>query len=127
MPQPRLLLIDDEPALAEYLANAARASGFDPIVTERDNRLRDSSKSMSIVPWKSVFDGIPKAFTVRHEKAKRLMSPESRSRTSLQIGRISFYGATRTIQRKQPGELLICCRKDTSYHRVFPEAASSSR
>jgi len=40
MPQPRLLLIDDEPALAEYLANAARSSGFDPIITERDSDFR---------------------------------------------------------------------------------------
>ncbi|MFL6765020.1 MAG: response regulator [Sphingomicrobium sp.] len=42
MPQPRLLLIDDEPALAEYLANAARSCGFDPIVTERDGEFRDA-------------------------------------------------------------------------------------
>ena len=40
MPQPRLLLIDDEPALAEYLANAARSCGFDPIVTERAEDFR---------------------------------------------------------------------------------------
>jgi DNA-binding response OmpR family regulator len=40
MPQPRLLLIDDEPALAEFLANAAKASGFDPIVTARDDEFR---------------------------------------------------------------------------------------
>jgi DNA-binding response OmpR family regulator len=40
MPQPRLLLIDDEPALAEYLANAARSCGFDPIVTARDQEFR---------------------------------------------------------------------------------------
>jgi DNA-binding response OmpR family regulator len=40
MPQPRLLLIDDEPALAEYLANAARTSGFEPIITERDDEFR---------------------------------------------------------------------------------------
>jgi len=33
MPQPRLLLIDDEPALADYLAKAAQACGFEPIVT----------------------------------------------------------------------------------------------
>ena len=38
MTQPRLLLIDDEPALAEFLANAARECGFDPIITS-DNRL----------------------------------------------------------------------------------------
>jgi DNA-binding response OmpR family regulator len=42
MPQPRLLLIDDEPALAEYLANAARSCGFDPIVTARDQEFRDA-------------------------------------------------------------------------------------
>ena len=41
MPQPRLLLIDDEPALAEYLANAARSCGFDPIVTARDDDFRE--------------------------------------------------------------------------------------
>jgi CheY-like chemotaxis protein len=41
MPQPRLLLIDDEPALADYLATAARACGFDPIVTARDQEFRD--------------------------------------------------------------------------------------
>jgi DNA-binding response OmpR family regulator len=42
MPQPRLLLIDDEPVLAEYLANAARTAGFEPIVTERDQEFRDA-------------------------------------------------------------------------------------
>ena len=41
MPQPRLLLIDDEPALADYLATAARACGFEPIVTARDQEFRD--------------------------------------------------------------------------------------
>ena len=34
---PRLLLIDDEPALAEFLANAARETGFEPILTSRDD------------------------------------------------------------------------------------------
>jgi DNA-binding response OmpR family regulator len=33
MTQPRLLLIDDEPALADFVANAARESGFEPRVT----------------------------------------------------------------------------------------------
>ena len=42
MPQPRLLLIDDEPALAEYLANAARTCGFDPIITARDDEFRET-------------------------------------------------------------------------------------
>ena len=42
MPQPRLLLIDDEPTLAEFLASAAEESGFDPVVTERDEEFRDA-------------------------------------------------------------------------------------
>jgi DNA-binding response OmpR family regulator len=41
MPQPRLLLIDDEPALAEYLANAARTCGFEAIVTAQDEEFRE--------------------------------------------------------------------------------------
>jgi len=41
MPQPRLLLIDDEPALAEFMANAARTCGFDPIVSARDEDFRE--------------------------------------------------------------------------------------
>jgi len=40
--QPRLLLIDDEPALAEFLANAAKASGFEPIVTALDSEFRNA-------------------------------------------------------------------------------------
>jgi DNA-binding response OmpR family regulator len=42
MAQPRLLLIDDEPALAAYLANAARTVGFEPIVAARDDEFRES-------------------------------------------------------------------------------------
>jgi len=42
MPQPRLLLIDDEPALADYLANAARSCGFDPLITAKDQEFRDA-------------------------------------------------------------------------------------
>ena len=41
MPQPRLLLIDDEPSLAEFLANAARETGFEPVVTSEDWQFRD--------------------------------------------------------------------------------------
>jgi DNA-binding response OmpR family regulator len=40
MSQPRLLLIDDEPALADYLASAAKACGFEPVVTQRDDEFR---------------------------------------------------------------------------------------
>ena len=40
MPQPRLLLIDDEPSLAQFLASAAEESGFDPVVTARDEEFR---------------------------------------------------------------------------------------
>jgi DNA-binding response OmpR family regulator len=42
MSQPRLLLIDDEPRLAEFLANAARSASFNPIITERDDEFRDA-------------------------------------------------------------------------------------
>lgn len=40
MKQPQLLLIDDEPALAEFVANAARECGFQPIVTSNDHAFR---------------------------------------------------------------------------------------
>jgi DNA-binding response OmpR family regulator len=40
MPRPRLLLIDDEPALADYLANAARECGFDPEISADDEEFR---------------------------------------------------------------------------------------
>jgi len=42
MPQPRLLLIDDEPALADFLADAAKSCGFEPIVTAQDQEFRDA-------------------------------------------------------------------------------------
>jgi DNA-binding response OmpR family regulator len=41
MKQPELLLIDDEPALAEFVANAARECGFEPTVTSNDANFRD--------------------------------------------------------------------------------------
>jgi DNA-binding response OmpR family regulator len=40
MAQPRLLLIDDEPALANFVANAASGSGFEPIITSDDGQFR---------------------------------------------------------------------------------------
>jgi DNA-binding response OmpR family regulator len=40
MPQPRLLLIDDEPALADFLASAATESGFRPAITGDDEEFR---------------------------------------------------------------------------------------
>jgi DNA-binding response OmpR family regulator len=42
MPEPRLLLIDDEPALAEFLATAARECGFAPTITDNDAAFRSS-------------------------------------------------------------------------------------
>lgn len=42
MRQPRLLLIDDEPALAEFLASAAEESGFNAVITARDDEFRDA-------------------------------------------------------------------------------------
>lgn len=41
MKQPRLLVIDDEPALAEFIASAARECGFDPVLTSDDRQFRD--------------------------------------------------------------------------------------
>jgi DNA-binding response OmpR family regulator len=40
MAQPRLLVIDDEPTLAEFLASAARESGFDAIIAVNDEEFR---------------------------------------------------------------------------------------
>lgn len=41
MIRPRLLLIDDEPALADFVANVARDSGFEPILTSNDSSFRE--------------------------------------------------------------------------------------
>jgi DNA-binding response OmpR family regulator len=41
MTLPRLLLIDDEPVLAEFLASAARECGFEPRITDKDEDFRD--------------------------------------------------------------------------------------
>jgi len=42
MLQPRLLLIDDEPALADFLASAAQESGFAPVITGDDAAFREA-------------------------------------------------------------------------------------
>ncbi|HEX2802873.1 MAG TPA: response regulator [Sphingomicrobium sp.] len=42
MRQPRLLVIDDEPALAEFVAHVARECGFVPILTADDRAFRDA-------------------------------------------------------------------------------------
>ena len=41
MRQPQLLLIDDEPALAEFVAQAAMECGFDAVLTSEDRMFRD--------------------------------------------------------------------------------------
>lgn len=38
---PRLLVIDDEPALADYVAKAADLCGYEPVVTDNDQKFRD--------------------------------------------------------------------------------------
>jgi DNA-binding response OmpR family regulator len=40
MSQPRLLLIDDEPVLADFIATAAQECGFDPLITSHDEDFR---------------------------------------------------------------------------------------
>jgi DNA-binding response OmpR family regulator len=42
MALPRLLLIDDEPALGEFLASAAESCGFEAVITARDDEFRKS-------------------------------------------------------------------------------------
>ena len=42
MPLPRLLLIDDEPALAAFVAKAADLCGFEPIIADQDQHFRDT-------------------------------------------------------------------------------------
>jgi DNA-binding response OmpR family regulator len=41
MAMPRLLLIDDEPALAAFVAKAAVMCGFEPAIAEQDQAFRD--------------------------------------------------------------------------------------
>ena len=41
MRPPRLLLIDDEPALADFMADAASGCGFEPVVTSDDEQFRE--------------------------------------------------------------------------------------
>ncbi len=41
MTRPRLLLIDDEPALAAFVANAAAMSGFEPVVANENGAFRE--------------------------------------------------------------------------------------
>ena len=41
MALPRLLLIDDEPALAAFVAKAADLCGFEPVIAEQDQQFRD--------------------------------------------------------------------------------------
>ena len=45
MTEPRLLLIDDEPALADFLASAARECGFEPQITDKDEDFRRQFKA----------------------------------------------------------------------------------
>ena len=45
MKQPRLLLIDDEPVLAEFIANAAVECGFEPTVTSDHTSFREGFRA----------------------------------------------------------------------------------
>ena len=42
MALPRLLLIDDEPALATFVAKAADLCGFEPVIADQDSEFRES-------------------------------------------------------------------------------------
>ena len=54
MAEPRLLLIDDEPTLAEFLASAARESGFDPVIAVDDEEFELPSSSGGLTWWRSI-------------------------------------------------------------------------
>lgn len=45
MRQPRLLVIDDEPALADFVAQVARDCGFEPVLTADDEAFRGEFRS----------------------------------------------------------------------------------
>ena len=45
MTRPRLLLIDDEPALATYVADAATMSGFEPVIASDDGLFREQFRA----------------------------------------------------------------------------------
>jgi DNA-binding response OmpR family regulator len=45
MALPRLLLIDDEPALAAFVAKAADLCGFDPVIADQDSEFRESFRT----------------------------------------------------------------------------------
>ena len=45
MTQPRLLIIDDEPALADFVAQVASECGFVPTLTSDDETFRDAVRS----------------------------------------------------------------------------------
>ena len=58
MKPPRLLLIDDEPSLAEFVAVAARHCGYEPVVTADDGQFR--SEFQKERPHAAVLDlGMP--------------------------------------------------------------------
>src|SRR5215210_3366569 len=42
MKQPRLLVVDDEPALADFIATAARECGFEATLTSNDEQFREN-------------------------------------------------------------------------------------
>ena len=45
MRHPRLLVIDDEPALAEFVAQVANECGFRPVLTADDGAFRDAFRA----------------------------------------------------------------------------------
>ena len=46
MARPRLLLVDDEPVLAEFLGSVAEDCGYEPILTVDDREFRDAFMSV---------------------------------------------------------------------------------
>ena len=78
MPLPRLLLIDDEPALAAFVAKAAEMCGFDPVIAEHDQQFRDyflqnRPKMVVLDPGMPGMDGVEVCRKLDHEVVKVVM------------------------------------------------------
>jgi DNA-binding response OmpR family regulator len=77
MQHPRLLLIDDEPTLAEFLASAAEESGFEPVITERDEDFRQAflSKTPEMVALDLGMPGMDGVELIRFLAAQNYAAP----------------------------------------------------
>ena len=98
MTRPRLLLIDDEPALAKFVADVATDCGFDPTLTQSNEQFRTAF--LAEAPDMIALDlGMPGMDGV--ELLRFLASNPGRvfTRPALlrEVWGYDFYGGTRTV------------------------------